>query len=1048
MDAEKSYKLSDVSAELHRTHKDILEFLQKANFNVPKKPPQAMLTWKMPEEFYLACLQEFDRSRWLRMQEEIHRMEENRKHLEVEQKRREEMELREKTLKQSIHEDLSPLESIESQLEPDTSVQSTIPVVESPVLEPVEVPEEMTPPKSELPISDVAPVEVTPVPQVSIEEHPAEAVVSVETVKPVESEISPVQVSVDTEIPAEVIPVKVRVETPVAEAPKAAAPAAQKERPRGDRPRDDRPRDDRPREGGRPRDNARPTEQREPVKAVEPEQNREPREKVKEHIPLPEYKGLKIVSFGEKKRQRKPEAPPTSLVKGKVNKEKERERERERDKDKPKQTPSAIPANHKGPKIAEPAANKETTTTADKEKKTDEGEKKWKRLSKLTKAEADEIVRVKSKALKERVVPAALPEMAKGRRPKPKRVDVQAVESQLRQTLAAISEGRRVKKRRKRIVRDDGVEIETNVLRITEFVTTAELANLLEIEPSELIKKCIGMGMLVTLNQRLDKDTLVLLAAEYGTEVEFVSDDDDEEEEVEDVEGELLPRQPVVTVMGHVDHGKTTLLDYLRKTNVAGGEHGGITQHIGAYEVNIRDQRITFLDTPGHEAFTAMRARGAQITDIVVLVVAADDQVMPQTLEAIDHARAANVPIVIAINKIDKPNAAPETIKRQLADRGILIEEWGGKHQSAEISAKKGLFIEKLLDEILIAAEIAEIKAVFEGPARGVVLESRLDKGRGTMATVLIQRGTLRVGDAFVAGQHFGKIRMLLNEVGDRRDECFPGQPVQVVGFTGIPQAGDRFLVYGTEREAKEVANRRTQQQREQQYKQVRLMTLEQFSKQQAAGSGFKELNIVIKGDADGSVEVLADSLMKLSGTELKVNVIHKSVGAITESDVLLAAASRAIVIGFHVHPNPNARELAAREKIDIRLYKVIYNVVDDVRAALEGMLRPDYKEVVRATVLVRETFKISRVGTIAGCFVQNGTITRSSKVRLLRDGVEVWAGSLNSLQRFKDSVREVKEGFECGIVLDGFHDIKVGDLIEAFDTVAEARKLSEQLVM
>jgi len=966
LESEKSYKLSDVSAELHRTHTDILEYLRAAGFPVPKKPPQAMLTWKLPEDMYNACVHEFDRNRWVRMQEEVHRAEEDRLRQELEKKRREEMEIREKNLKQSIHD-------VVIEVGAEAVAETVIaPAYHEPALHIIEP--EPTPVVAEAPV-------IEPVPEVISE--------------PVTTPVTPIEIT-----PTQPVPVTEPTVEPVIHA------------------------------------EPEPTQAEEIAETVVEEGEQE-----QEHIPLPAYKGLVIVSVGEKKKQKKPETPPSSLVKGKVGKEKERE-------GKKRQQPSAPPASHTpqkpAPKQAEPAKAATETTV---EKGVD-GEKKWKRLSKLTKAEADELVRVKSKALKERVVPAALPEMAKGRRPKPKKVDVQAVESQLRQTLAAMSEGRRSKKRHKRIIRDDGIEIETNVLRLTEFVTTAELANLLEIEPSDLIKKCIGMGMLVTLNQRMDKDTIVLLASEYGTEVEFITDEDVEEDEVEETEGELRPRQPVVTVMGHVDHGKTTLLDYLRKTNVAAGEHGGITQHIGAYEVNIRDQRITFLDTPGHEAFTAMRARGAQITDIVVLVVAADDQVMPQTLEAIDHARAANVPIVIAINKIDKPNAAPDTVKRQLADRGILIEEWGGKYQSAEISAKKGLNIEKLLDEILIAAEIAEIKAVYEGDARGAVLESRLDKGRGTIATILVQRGTLRTGDAFVAGQQFGRVRMLLNEVGEKRDEAFPGTPVQVVGFTGIPQAGDRFVVYPTEREAKDIAARRTQQQREQTFKQVRLMTLEQFSKQQAVGGGFGELNCVIKGDADGSVEVLADSLMKLSGTELKVNVIHKGVGAITESDVLLAAASRAIIIGFHVHPNPSVREIAVRENVDIRLYKVIYNVVDDIRAALQGMLRPDYKEVVKATVEVRDTFKISRIGTVAGCFVLNGLITRNSKVRLLRDGKEVWTGSLNSLQRFKDSVREVKEGFECGIVLEGYNDLKVGDIIEAYETVAEARQLSEQLIM
>lgn len=744
------------------------------------------------------------------------------------------------------------------------------------------------------------------------------------------------------------------------------------------------------------------------------------------HIPLPKPPSFTVVSTGTVQIQ-KPKEKPTKTE------TKQRTRQEPKDKPKEKQVdPKSQPSK--------PAESVEVVASAK-----GETEKKWKR-KKLSTAEQEEIVRAKSKGLKERLAPTATPEIIKSKRAKPKKVDAQAVQATLRQTMASISEGtKRFKKKQKKVVRADGVEIETNVLRLTEFVTTGELASFLEISPAELIMKCFSMGTIITQNQRLDKDLIVLLASEFKFEVEFIVEEDDEEIEAIDVT-KLLPRQPVVTVMGHVDHGKTTLLDFLRKTNVAAGEFGGITQHIGAYEVDIKGKKITFLDTPGHKAFTAMRARGAQITDIVILVVAADDQVMPQTLEAIDHAKAADVPIIIAINKVDKQNAQPEVIKRQLSEHNILLEEWGGKYQSAEISAKHGLNIDKLLEEVLLAAEIADLKAIYEGNAKGVVLEARIEKGRGTVATVLIQQGVIKVGDIFVAGQQFGRVRTILNERDEKRTEAVPGQPIQIVGFGGIPQAGDKFLVYDSEREAKETAQRRQQHQREQTFRTVKRITLEQFSKQREEGIEQADLNIVLKGDADGSVEVLSDSLMKLSGKEVSVNVIHRSVGPITESDVLLAVASHAIIIGFHVHPNVSARELAEKENIDIRLYKTIYQVEEDVRKAIEGMLKPQLKEVIRATIEVRDVFKISKIGTIAGCFVQNGHIIRSHHVRLIRDGREVWNGTINNLQRFKDSVKEVKEGFECGISLSGFNDIKVGDRIESYEIVAEARQFAEQI--
>jgi translation initiation factor IF-2 len=629
------------------------------------------------------------------------------------------------------------------------------------------------------------------------------------------------------------------------------------------------------------------------------------------------------------------------------------------------------------------------------------------------------------------------------RKSRRKRVDQKEVEATIKQTLASMDTAKKRHKRRER-----GSEViaeDETILKLTEFVTTQELANLMSVDVSEVIAKFLSMGKLVSINQRLDKDHIELVADEFGFSVEFISEKEEaavEEDEQEEPEN-MLPRPPVVTVMGHVDHGKTSLLDFLRKTSVIAGESGGITQHIGAYEVVYKGRSITFLDTPGHEAFTAMRARGAQTTDIVILVVAADDQVRPQTLEAISHAQSAGVPIVVAINKVDKANANPERIRQQLAEHNILVEQWGGKVQSAEISAKFGQGIDALLEEVLLVADVLDLKGNPNRRARGTVLENRLDKGRGIVATLLITAGTLKVGDNFVAGQQYGKVRSLLNEFNEPVQETLPGHPIQVVGFSGAPQPGDVFVVFESEREVKEIAMRRQLLQREQTFRQIRMLSLDQISQQIKEG-GLRELSLLIKGDADGSVEAISDTLQRLSTSEVAVRIVHRGVGAISESDVLLASATGAIILGFHVHPNIKARELAGREQVDIRVYRVIYEMEDDIRAALEGLLAPDTKEEVVGLVEIRELFQIPKVGTIAGSFVVSGKIMRTSQVRLLRDGREIWRGKLSSLRRFKDDAREIRAGMDCGIGLETNTEIKAGDTLEVFEIIEVKRKLEQ----
>ena len=642
----------------------------------------------------------------------------------------------------------------------------------------------------------------------------------------------------------------------------------------------------------------------------------------------------------------------------------------------------------------------------------------------------------------------------KKRKIKKLEIDKREVEDAIKRTLLSMDESavgdratlRKKKRKEKQEIQDkiqEAKELEKTKIQVTEYIAVNELANLMKVPVSDVISKCISLGLMVSINQRLDVETITLVADEFGFEIELQEEyQADVDAEIPDPVETLQPRPPVVTIMGHVDHGKTSLLDYIRRANVVAGEAGGITQHIGAYKVILEDgKQITFLDTPGHEAFTAMRARGARVTDIVVLIVAADDAVMPQTIEAINHAQAANVPIIIAINKIDKPNSNIERIKQQLAERNILVEEWGGKYQCVEISAKTGKNIDVLLEKIALEAELLELKANPDRLGRGTIIESQLDKGKGITATVLVQKGTIRIGDPFISGVVHGRVRAMFDERNKKIFVAGPSTPALVLGFESAPQAGDNFGVAESEREAREISLKRMQLKREQDNRQVRHITLDEIADQISHG-GFKELPIIVKGDVDGSIEALSDSLMKLSNQEVSVNVIHKGVGAISEGDVLLAAASQAIIVGFHVRPNTNARKLAEQEKVDIRLYNIIYDAINEIKSALEGMLSPVISEEVVATLEVRDIFKVPKAGTVAGCFVQDGKITRGNKIRLFRDGISVYEGEIGSLKRFKDDVREVEKGYECGISFANFNDIKIGDIIESFKLIETKKKL------
>ncbi len=635
-----------------------------------------------------------------------------------------------------------------------------------------------------------------------------------------------------------------------------------------------------------------------------------------------------------------------------------------------------------------------------------------------------------------------------GKKRKPFRPEVSEVEvqQQIKDTLAQLSgkgksKGAKYRREKREAVSQrskeelEKSELEKNILNVAEFVSVSELASMMDVPVIDVISTCMTLGVMVSINQRLDAETMSIVADEFGYKVQFVSAEiletiveDDEESNVN-----LQPRPPIVTVMGHVDHGKTKLLDYIRSTNVIAGEAGGITQHIGAYSVSLDDGRkITFLDTPGHEAFTAMRARGAQVTDIAIIVIAADDGVKPQTVEAINHAQAANVPMIFAINKIDKPTANPEKIKEELSGMNLLVEDWGGKYQSQEISAINGKNIDDLLEKVLLEAELLELKANPDKNAVGIVLESTLDKGKGFVTTMLVNEGTLNMGDIILAGSHFGHAKAMFNERDGKMEVAGPSMPVTLLGLNGAPQAGDKFNIMDSDREAKEIANKRSQLQREQSLRTKKHITLDEIGRRIAVGS-FQELNVVVKGDVDGSVEALSDSLLKLSTEEIQLNVIHKAVGQISESDIMLAVASNAVVIGFQVRPSLGARQLAEKEQIDIRLYSIIYAAIEEIRAAMEGMLSPEVREEIVATVEVQETFKINKLGTIAGCIVKEGKIKRDNKVRIIREGIVIYSGELGSLKRFKDDVKEVVSGLECGLNISNFNDIKVGDMVEAY---------------
>ncbi len=649
------------------------------------------------------------------------------------------------------------------------------------------------------------------------------------------------------------------------------------------------------------------------------------------------------------------------------------------------------------------------------------------------------------------------PGQDKKRVPKEELTDKQ-IQEQIKETLARLSGGskgnqksRSKYRKEKRSAAAEAAEEkmlqqqeDSKVLKVTEFISASDLASLMDVSVNDVISACMSLGMFVSINQRLDAEAITIISDEFGFDVEFTTADDEVDvAEVEDAEDELSDRAPIVTIMGHVDHGKTSLLDYIRDANVTAGEAGGITQHIGAYDVKTQQgKRIAFLDTPGHEAFTAMRARGAKITDVVIIVVAADDSVMPQTKEAINHAQVAEVPIVIAINKVDKPNANTDKIREELSQMNILVEDWGGKYQCQEVSAKTGQGVEELLEKVLLEAELLELKANPDKNAVGTVIEASLDKGRGYLTTMMVQGGTLKIGDVVLAGSHFGKVKAMFDHRGNKLKNVGPATPVQMLGLAGAPQAGDRFNVMDTDREAREIANKREQILREQSVRTKKHITLDEIGRRLAVGN-FKELNVIVKGDVDGSVEALGDSLLKLSTEEVQVNIIHKAVGQISESDVLLATASDAIIIGFQVRPSGGARKLAENEEIEIRLYSIIYDAINEIKDAMEGLLEPTEKEVITGNIEVRETFKISKVGTVAGCYVTDGFVKRNNQIRLIRDGIVTYTGDIGQLKRFKDDVNEVKSGYECGLSIKNFNDIKVGDVIEGFEIQEVKRTLS-----
>ena len=828
-------------------------------------------------------------------------------------------------------------------------------------------------------------------------------------------------------------------EKPVEEPTPAKEPAV--EEPKAEEPKKEEPKKEESAKEEKPKEapKAKATPKKEDPKKEEPKKE-EPKAEEKKAEPKAEKK--------EEPKAEKPEAPKAKA-------------------EEPKAAPEEVKAEEEAEKPADPDAvikakkiELKGITSTGKTIDLSQFEKKKKKVASSADPKGD-----KSKRQRKRIStgddkrgkPGARKQGGKpgARQPKPELTEEQ-IQKQVRETLEKLTGGNKKSKsskfrKAKREERKEQEaldqmrqEEENKTIKVTEFVTVTELATMMSVGITEVISSCMTLGIMVTMNQRLDAETLSIVAEEFGFEVEFVSADvsDAISEEIEEDE-DATERAPIVTVMGHVDHGKTSLLDHIRKANVIAGEAGGITQHIGAYSVELPNKkRIAFIDTPGHEAFTAMRARGAQVTDIAIIVIAADDDVMPQTKEAISHAQAAGVPMVFAINKIDKPGANPERVKESLSQMNLLVEDWGGKFQSQDVSAKKGEGVEDLLEKVLLEAELLDLKANADKPATGTVIEASLDKGRGYVCTMLVQNGTLKVGDYVLAGKYSGKVKALQDERGGKVDHVGPATPVIMLGLDGAPTAGDKFNVMDDEKEAKAIATRRNQLQREQSVRTQKHITLDEIGRRIAIGD-FQELNVVLKGDVDGSIEALADSLQKLSTEEIQVNIILKAVGAVTESDILLASASDAIVIGFQVRPSAGARKLAEKEEVDIRLYSIIYDAIDEVKAAMEGMLSPDIKEEIVANVEVRETFKISKVGTIAGCMVTEGKIGRNTRIRVIRDGIVVYTGELGSLKRFKDDVKEVAKGYECGLNVNNFNDIKVGDIIEGYEEVEVKKHLS-----
>ncbi len=794
-------------------------------------------------------------------------------------------------------------------------------------------------------------------------------------------------------------------------------------------------------------------EEQEPEQAPKAEEKKEP-EQPQAEAPKPEEK-----TQPEQKKEEKPveeKAAPVEKTEKpaapKEEKKPEEKKEEEAPKEEKEEESSTVTTkyqklsgpNFTGEKIDLSQFKKPVKKKDDKKAEADKDKRKKRRrrISKDVKGAPGANAGVASKTRGKRTRPVTKEEPSE-----------EEVQKQVRETLEKLQgksgKGKGAKYRRtkrdthRQRTEEAQMEEDNKVLKVTEFVTVSEVATMMDVPVTKIISACMSLGMMVTMNQRLDAETLSIVADEFGYEVEFVTADLEEtKEEVPENPEDLKPRAPIVTVMGHVDHGKTSLLDYIRKENVIAGESGGITQHIGAYGVELENgQKIAFLDTPGHEAFTAMRARGAQVTDIAIIVIAADDDVMPQTKEAISHAQAAGVPIVFAINKSDLPTANPEKIKEKLAGMNLLVEDWGGKVQSHDISAKTGTGVKELLEKVLLEAEILELQANPDKLATGTVVEAYLDKGRGYVSTILVQAGTLKIGDFVLAGKHSGKVKAMHDERGKEVKEAGPSTPVSILGLDGAPQAGDKFKVMLDEREAKDIAAKRTQLQREQSVRTQRHITLDEIGRRIALGD-FKELNIILKGDVDGSVEALTDSFQKLSTEEIQVNIIHKGVGAITESDVLLASASDAIIIGFNVRPAGNARMVAEKEEIDIRTYSIIYDAINDLKDAMEGMLSPVMKEEITGNAEIREIFKVSKIGSIAGCMVTDGKIYRNSQIRLIRDGVVVYTGVLASLKRFKDDVKEVSKGYDCGLQIKNYNDIKEGDVVEAFQEVAVKKKL------